>query len=152
MTALPVCPVRGLPIPFSSGTDPETGAGQFGRNDPLAVMLCAARGLCGICGNPVGDNVVFLVRDTRPMDLFALVFADPPNHEACAERAMRLCPRIRGPRPGERGWLLIVADSCTPGPPPEGANGLVGFTPGTVMQIRVFAYGEAGRLAEAGVT
>ena len=143
---LPRCAVTGLPVPFSSGTNPE-GAGQFGVNDPIGVMLCAARGLCGICGEPLGDDAVFLVRDRRPMDLFALVFADPPNHETCAERAMRLCPRIRDQQPGVRGWLLIIAEGCAPGPPPDGANGLVGFRPGPVAAIRIFAY-QGGRLAE----
>jgi hypothetical protein len=34
---LPECPVRGLPIPVSSGRDPGTGAGRFGVNDPVAI-------------------------------------------------------------------------------------------------------------------
>ena len=136
---LPRCAVTGLPVPFSSGVEPD-GAGQFGRNDLLAVMLCAARNLCGVCGEPLGDDAVFLVRDRRPFDLFALVFADPPNHEACAGRAMRLCPRIREQQSGVRGWLVITAEGCTAGPAPSGSTGLVGFVPGWVRQIRVFAY------------
>jgi hypothetical protein len=145
---LPVCAARGLPVPFSSGTDAD-GRGQYGVNDHLPTLLCAAKGLCGICGEPLEDDAVFLVRDSRPMDLFALVFADPPNHEACAEQAMRMCPHIRdqGADAGRRGWLLIIAGSYSPGPPPEGSSGLVGFVPGDVVQIRVFAY-SGGTLAE----
>lgn len=151
--ALPRCPVKGAPIPFSSGTDAD-GAGQFGRNDLLATMMCAVGRLCGVCGTKLGDEVAFLVIDHRPVNPALLVFADPPNHESCAEWATRLCPRIasrdrtRWHGATEPGWLIIVVSSWSAGPPPEGSKGLVGFVPGPVERIRRFAYGDGDKLAE----
>lgn len=144
--ALPRCPVKGAPIPFSSGTNAE-GAGRFGINDHLAVMFCVIGGLCGICGTKLDGEAAFLVRDTRPIDLAALSFADPPNHEACALWATRLCPRIAASDASGRGWLIIACESWSPGPPPDGSKGLVGFAPGPVKRIRVLAY-DGGKLAE----
>jgi hypothetical protein len=151
--SLPRCPVKGAPIPFSSGTD-DQGAGRFGINDPMATMICVIGGLCGICGTKLDGEAAFLVIDTRPVDPAVLIFADPPNHESCAEWAMRLCPFISRPDgvrsdgTGKPGWLIVVAGSWSPVPPPPGSKGLVGFIPGPVERIRAFAYDERGKLTE----
>jgi hypothetical protein len=142
--ALPRCPVWDLPVPFSSGTDPDTGAGKFGRNDLIAKMLCGLRGLCGVCGLALGDGeVVFITVDTGATWTTLPAFNDPPNHPACAEASMRLCPYIARPRhPGrdgapKPGWLMWVCRSFEFVP---GQTSLAVFAPGPITQVRRFTY------------
>jgi hypothetical protein len=142
---LPVCPVRGLPIPYSSGCDAD-GAGQFGRNDPVAKLACGVRRLCGVCGRTLGDGeIVFLVADSGRVPS-SPVFPDPPNHQACATAAMGLCPRIA--RPGRHGWLWWITDSYELVP---GRRSLADFLPGPAIRITRFAYA-GGQLREVAST
>lgn len=133
------CARTGLPVPFSSGTDGD-GAGRFGINDPLATMMCAAGRLCGTCGRAITGEATFLIPDW-PLDLGeGLAFADPPNHEACADDAMSLCPHIARAQAATRsdgtpkpdGWMLLT----------------VGFYAGPPVRLRRLAYDAAGRLQE----
>jgi hypothetical protein len=147
---LPVCPVRGLPIPASSGRD-GAGAGRFGINDPLAKLACALGRRCGVCGLPLDGPVVFLALD-RGADPARLDFGDPGMHESCAAVSMMLCPYIAKARvpsrvrdeAGKPGWVWVAAAGyeVVPGP------ALVGFRPFGVLAIRRFTYGPTG-LAEA---
>lgn len=139
---LPRCPVRGLPVPHSSGFD-EDGTGQFGINDPMLKLICGMGRLCGICGRPLGDGeIVFLVADRGP--LASPVFTDPASHEDCAEASLQLCPAIA--RPGtEDGWQMWVTGSFAMVP---GRNALLAFRPGPAARIRRFGYDGRGRLAE----
>lgn len=144
VAGLPVCPVRGLPVPYSSGTDPGTGAGKFGANDLMAKMACAIGGLCGVCGQPLGDGQIVFIAVAK--DFAAMrdpVFGDPPNHEVCADAAMALCPHIARPGRGKPGWVLVT---CA-GYDVEPGGLLVAFRPGPVTSIRRFAY-DRGALAE----
>jgi hypothetical protein len=143
LARLPVCPVRHLPIPYSSGRD-ESGAGRFGVNDCLAKMACGVLHLCGICGEPLAGDLVFLTADPG-VPLHQPVFPDPPNHEACADAALQWCPRIA--RPGPRGWLMWITGSYDLVP---GRKALLDFRPGPAARIRRFAYDQDGRLAETG--
>jgi hypothetical protein len=149
LDSLPVCPARGLPIPFSSGRDPH-GAGLFGVNDPDAKLACAARRLCGVCGREIarlgavaGGELVFLAAGKVPA---RPVFTDPPMHNRCAEAALALCPFIARPRVPSRthpgagpkpGWFMWVTTTYELVP---GRRSLVDFLPGPAVRIRVFAY------------
>jgi len=147
---LEVCPVRGLPIPASSGRD-DAGKGRFGVNDPLAKLACALGRRCGVCGQPLNGPVVFLALD-RGADPAGLNFGDPGMHESCAAASMVLCPYIAKARVPSRvrdeaakpGWAWVAAAGykVVPGP------ALVGFRPVAVLAIRRFTYGPTG-LAEA---
>jgi hypothetical protein len=149
---LPVCPVRDLPIPVSSGRDPDTGAGRFGVNDPGAKLACGLNRACGVCGLALGTTIVFLAEDYGA-DPARLVFSDPGMHQPCAEASMVLCPFIQrervphraGARPGKPGWLWVTSPSyeLVPGR----GSALVAFRPGLVEAIRRFGYAD-GRLAE----
>ena len=150
LAGLPVCPRRGLPVPFSSGRD-EDGTGRFGRNDPLAKLLCGIGRRCGVCGGPLGDGeIVFLVLN-RGVPLRQPVFPDPANHEPCAEAAMALCPYIARPKvPGrdgdpKPGWLIWVTRSYELVP---GRNAAADFLPGPPVRIRRFRYAPDGVLTE----
>jgi hypothetical protein len=132
---LPVCPVRGLPIPYSSGRDPA-GTGRFGVNDPAAKLACGLLRLCGVCGRPLGGGeIVFLAQAAqvphRP------VFTDPPMHEACAGAAMSLCPRIARPRAAGRPWLMWVTTAYELVP---GRKAAADFRPGPFTRLRLFTY------------
>jgi hypothetical protein len=146
LAALPVCPVRRLPIPVSSGRD-DDGAGRFGVNDPLAKLACALGRRCGVCGQPLDGPVVFLALD-RGADPACLNFGDPGMHESCALASMVLCPYIAKARvpsrirdeAGKPGWVWVAATGyeVVPGP------ALVGFRPVGVLAIRQFTYGPTG--------
>ena len=142
---LDVCPVRGLPIPASSGRDPATGAGKFGVNDPLAKLVCGMGRRCGVCGGPLGAEVVFLAAD-RGGDPARLDFSDPGMDGPCAKAAMDACPHIARGRPGKPGWVWVTAAGYQLVPGQGGA--LVGFRPDPPpLAILRFGY-EAGRLVE----
>lgn len=149
---LPVCPVRRLPIPVSSGRDPVTGAGRFGVNDPMAKLMCGLSRACGVCGLPLGAIIVFLAVD-HGADPATLVFSDPGMHEPCAAASMDLCPFIQrervpyraGARPDKPGWLWLATPGYELAPGRGGA--LVAFRPGPVSAIRRFRY-VRGLLAE----
>jgi hypothetical protein len=152
VAGLPVCPVRGLPMPVSSGRDRGTGAGRFGVNDPVAKLACGLCRACGVCGRALTAMIVFLAVDYGA-DPDRLVFSDPGMHEPCAEASMALCPFIQrervphrdGARTGKPGWLWVASPSyqLVPG---RGAA-LVAFRPGPVEAVRRFRY-VGGRLAE----
>ena len=152
LKGLPVCPVRGLPIPVSSGRDPGTGAGRFGVNDPLAKLACGLSRTCGVCGLLLGATMVFLAVDYGA-DPARLVFSDPGMHEPCAAASMTLCPFIQrervphwaGAQPGKPGWVWLVTSSydLVPGR----GSALAAFRPAPAGTIRRFGY-VAGRLAE----
>lgn len=152
LAGLPVCPVRDLPIPVSSGRDPDTGAGQFGVNDLLIKLSCGLTRACGVCGRGLGATIVFLAVD-HGADPATLVFSDPGMHEACAAASMALCPFIRhervprraGAEPGKPGWLWVASSSyeLVPGEPPA----LLAFRPAPAIVIRRYRYAD-GRLAE----
>jgi hypothetical protein len=148
---LPVCPVRGLPIPVSSGRNPD-GSGRFGENDTLAKLTCGATRRCGICGRELGEEVTFLGIESGAR-LTPPAFGDPGMHELCAEASLQLCPfiaRARVPgRHGQRpkdGWLMWITSSyeLVPG---RGTS-LISFLPGPAVRIRRFTYDGSGRLRE----
>lgn len=141
---LPVCRKWRLPVPYSSGTD-ATGAGQFGINDPAAKLACGVRRLCGICGQALDGEIVFLVADAG-VPLRRPVFPDPGNHERCAVEATVLCPHIaRRGRSSPPGWLMWVTTSYELVP---GRKALADFLPGPALRLRLFAYDQTGALVE----
>jgi hypothetical protein len=96
---MPVCPKRGLPIPFIAEVG-DDGAGHFTILDPHRQRECYAGRLCAMCGLPMGEEVALLgdVVSLEPGGFYI----EPPVHERCAELAMGgLCPymsRERVPR------------------------------------------------------
>lgn len=151
---LPVCPARRLPVPFSSGVNPD-GTGRFGVNDAGLKLACALAEWCSVCGLSLDGHgpMVFLAID-HGADPARLLFTDPPAHEACAAASLGWCPfiamervpsrrRAPGAKPGWL-WLAAAAYEMAPGRPP---GVLFTFRPVPPVTVRRFAY-HAGRLAE----
>lgn len=77
----------GLPIPYVNMTGPQ-GA-DFRTLDGAARLECAARNLCGLCGQPLKGTVVLIGSEE---DLAIRRWFDPPMHEECALYAVKACP------------------------------------------------------------
>lgn len=154
---LPVCPVRGLPIPASSGRDPRTGQGRFGVNDPLAKLACGLGRACGVCGRPLGGTMIVFLSADHGQDPAGLAFSDPGMHEPCAGASLALCPYIQHqqvpgrtrpePAQGKPGWLWAASLSYDLTLAPPGSPALIAFRPGPLLAVRRFRYSR-GRLAE----
>lgn len=165
---LPVCPRRGLPIPYSTARAPD-GTGRFGGNDVLTKVLCGVERLCGICGRRLDGEVVFLGPAHRDVRLDRVVFTDAAVHEACAEASLIVCPHIAGQRVPRRpglgmaepagfdrskpkvGWLILVTASYRMVRQPARSGGtVIAFKPGELIRIRRFCY-DGGVLRETPV-
>jgi hypothetical protein len=109
---LPVCPRRGLPIPFIAEIGPD-GVGNFGVLDAKRHRECLEGRLCGMCGKPMGAEVALLGHEElRGLDSFTV---EPPVHERCAEVALGgLCPfiaRERVPRRPVGEGIAVIGDA-----------------------------------------
>ena len=114
---LPVCPRRGLPIPFSAARDGDVGV--FAITDSLTIERCHAERLCGVCGKPLGYWICFLGGSRSAEQNGA--YTDPPMHPACAEAAIELCPYIAREKVPRRtdsinlGRAMAIPHGETPG-------------------------------------
>lgn len=170
---LPVCPKRGLPIPYSTARNAD-GTGRYEANDVARKIQCGRERLCGLCGLPLGWWLVFLGED-RGVPQAKTVFSDAPLHEACAqvsvglcaEAPVGLCPYISRPRVPRRGgantaaparfdggapktgWVMLVTRSYRMvSQPARGGGTVVAFRPGRAVRIRRFFYDAGGVLQE----
>src|SRR5437763_1050282 len=86
---LPVCPRRGLPVPYVNQRDdgPPAFSTIFGER----VLACARDRLCGVGAQPLTSWVAFLGGRRSAQER---AFLDPPMHPPCAEAAARLCPYV----------------------------------------------------------
>jgi len=121
--ALPICPRRKLPIPFSAArrTEPEHDGrvvGDFTITDHDRVGRCAAERLCGVCGLRLGYWIAFL-GGPQSAESARGAYSDPPMHEECAEWALRLCPYIVSHRVPRRSDLIDPAGAAVARPPGE---------------------------------
>jgi hypothetical protein len=81
---------RGYPVLFTSHVHPD-GTPDFRVSDPRKIARCAARRLCGICGEKLAYWMVFI---SGPQGCAGRAFPDPPMHRDCAEYATRVCPYL----------------------------------------------------------
>lgn len=174
VAALPVCPKRKLPIPFSAFVN-DDGTGDFTLTDPERVEECHRYGLCGVCGHPNGYYLAFL-GGPRSATPGRGGYTDPPMHEECAEAAISLCPYIAHPRvprrsaeislrnaeveadeprgfiderPESREWVMVIArGSRVRREPTNGGRTALVFQPTRHIRERRFRYNDAGRLEE----
>ena len=63
--------------------------------DPDKLRRAHLYKLCWCCGEPLGAHKAFLL---GPMCMVNRITAEPPNHESCAEYAVRACPFLINPR------------------------------------------------------
>lgn len=136
ISALPVCPVRGLPIPYMAAQD-EDGRANFALVDPARTAEAARYSLCGVCGQPLGYWKAFL-GGPRSADPDQGVYSDPPMHQDCAEASLRLCPYIARPKVPRRSDPLALKGVATE---PEGfiaAKPMTGWVMVIARQVRMF--------------
>lgn len=94
----------GLPIPVIVARDREDQP-IFAVNHSEAVAMVAASGSCGICGQRMEEEDVWLVGGPRAAFDPRGAFLDPPMHRECATFALRVCvylatPSYREAKPG----------------------------------------------------
>lgn len=96
-------PAYDVPVPFACG-DEALGAPVKKR-----VLQCALSRICGLCGRSLSWGVTF-VGSAEEADANAFHF--PPLHQACAEAALAVYPRLGIPVLGQEGpvdeWVLVV--------------------------------------------
>lgn len=104
MKNLPLCPRRGLPIPYVNAMTSD-GRPDFAVLDSAKVRTVAERRLCGVCAEPLGYWMAFV---GGPRAASEREYVDPPMHpDSCAPAALRLCPWIAR----ESMWRLPTARS-----------------------------------------
>ena len=97
--------VGGLAVPYITGQRPQDSAYIFGAVYRARQLECLALRLCGICGRPLAETMVFLVRshevvaipdlETFEMRIIART-AEPAVHSECADYAVAACPMLAG--------------------------------------------------------
>ena len=91
-----------VPVPFACGE-------ALGPPQKRLVLQCALSRICGLCGRSLSWGVTFV---GSLEEATANAFHFPPLHEACAETALELYPRLgvavlgHGVRVDE--WALVV--------------------------------------------
>ena len=122
---LPICPRRGLPVPYIAEIAPD-GTGNFTILDDQRTTECLEHRLCAMCGRPMGEEAALLG------DLVSLepggFFIEPPVHERCGEIAT-----VDGPH--DRGLCPFLSTAGVPRRPPEANVALVGTTPEELTSI-----------------
>lgn len=172
LKARPVCPKRGLPIPFIAEVG-DDGVGHFTILDNEHKEQCLKYRLCAMCSGPMGEEIA-LVGDVVSLDPGGF-FIEPPIHEGCAEIALGgLCPYLshqRVPRrpllddkvavigdPGElvtvgreiakRPMIVAITQTYRPAliPTSKGSLTMI-YQPGRVLRVRRFEW-SGGRAVE----
>lgn len=88
---------EGWPVPwFVSWVDGEP---DFRIIKPDAVDLARNRGLCWLCGYPLGMQATYVA---GPMCGINRNSAEPPSHHACATYAAKACPFLSRPHARRR--------------------------------------------------
>jgi hypothetical protein len=125
---LPVCPKRGLPIPYIAEIAPD-GTANFTILDHDRARECLERRLCAMCGRPM-DGPVALLGDEVSL-LPGGMFIEPPVHERCGEIALV----DDGPRGWDRGVCPFLAGELVPRRPPDDNVAIIGMTAGELTEI-----------------
>jgi hypothetical protein len=90
--ALPL-DARGFPIPWFVYID-DDGKEDFRIIGPGKLGGAFKKGLCWICGQPIGRLKTFVI---GPMCAINRVSAEPPSHLECATYAAKACPFLTRP-------------------------------------------------------
>ena len=100
----PTDPSYGVPVPFACERD--DGPYSLGAMNRKRVIQCALSRICGMCGLPLHNPVVFLgTADDADRNDFRV----PPLHLECARAALALYPPLATPVLGypRRSCLII---------------------------------------------
>ena len=83
---------RGFPVPWFVAW--QDGTPDFRVVRPGGIAIAHKRGLCWLCGEPLGVYNAFVI---GPMCGINRVSSEPPSHRDCAEYAVRACPFLTRP-------------------------------------------------------
>jgi hypothetical protein len=93
MQDLPVCPTRGIPIPwFVARVD---GKADFRIADARKRSRAIGEGLCWVCGTRLVPPSSFVL---GPMCGLNHITSEPPCHPECALYSVKACPFLTRPR------------------------------------------------------
>jgi hypothetical protein len=86
--------VGGLVVPWVT---PRTADGRYllGAVDAAKTRTAIRQRLCGVCGHPLGDRLVLLVRES---DLARFASTEAALHPHCAAYTTTACPMVAGRR------------------------------------------------------
>ncbi|MEH2525893.1 MULTISPECIES: hypothetical protein [unclassified Bradyrhizobium] len=83
---------KGFPVPwFVAKVD---GQWDFRVVDTPKLPQAVKRGLCWLCGEPLGQYLCFVI---GPMCAINRASSEPPSHRDCAEYAVKACPFLSKP-------------------------------------------------------
>ncbi len=100
MMGLPV-DKRGYPVPkFVEWID---GDPDFRVMSTKHFQACVRRGVCWLCGYPLGQFKVFVI---GPMCCLNRISSEPPSHYECARFAATACPFLTRPKAKRRAANL----------------------------------------------
>lgn len=83
---------RGYPVPYFVAI--IDGEPDHRVVDPVKLRACLTRGVCWLCGQPLGRFKAFVI---GPMCAVTRTSAEPPSHRECARYAAMACPFMTRP-------------------------------------------------------
>lgn len=90
---------RGFPVPRFVGAVDKHGEPDFRIISRHHMAACVHRGLCWICGEPIGTRKAFTL---GPMCCINRISPEPPSHRDCAIFAALNCPFLSNPEAKRR--------------------------------------------------
>lgn len=97
----------GLPIPWITHVR-EDGTPDFRVHDTARRHQAAEEALCQLCGERLGEYMVFVGREESAA---RRIFGEPPMHPECFDYARAVCPWLGGrphsDRPGDDSTTFI---------------------------------------------
>lgn len=86
---------RGYPIPFVVLTD-SSGEPNFRLDDAKKVHHCMINRLCGLCGQPLKDDM-WVTGGAKRILSDIIPFIDAALHFSCGKYALQVCPFMASP-------------------------------------------------------
>jgi hypothetical protein len=86
---------NGYPVPWFVATMPATGKPDHRVVNPAKVDDAVSKGLCFVCGHPLGRFCSFVV---GPMCTVNRITSEPPCHKECAIFSAIACPFLTKPQ------------------------------------------------------
>lgn len=103
---------RGYPVPWFVTILDDTGKWDFRLVEGYMLRVAIQERRCWICGQRLGTHVAFAV---GPMCGVNRISGEPPQHQACSEFAVRVCPFMLSPIASRRTKDLPEGVESNPG-------------------------------------
>lgn len=86
---------NGYPIPYTIRKD-EEDTPIFSQHDESLLHNCISNSHCGICGQPLGNDIWLLAGAKIALQPLG-GYIDPPMHKQCGTYALQVCPYLALP-------------------------------------------------------